>query len=444
MRRYLNLASVILLLIIASCQKEESFEQGLPAHGSLQGNFGDCLPKKVNGTYTATKSLADTNYIEVEVDVAMAGQYTIYTDTVNGYFFRGSGNFSTVGANTVRLKGFGTPSSAGTNDFVVVFDSSFCNLSVTVLPNSGSSGGTAVYTLLGNGGNCMNFTPAGTYIQGIVLTSANTVTIDANVTTPGTWSITTPAVAGFSFSGSGTFTSTGNQTITLIAAGTPTASGSQTFPVAVGTSSCSFSITVAAGTNPPVTSTDYFPLTQGSYWTYDDGAGGDTLKTTVNGSATIGGKVYQRFISVYESGPPNDTLYYRKDNTTNFYYTAVDTSAFSGFGLSFSQKTLDVLFLKNTLSTNATWNSDFSATLSGFPVTVRFKFTCANANASIISNGVTYNNVYQITAVVQAGAGTTFNDISLPQQMYYAKGIGLIQASDQFFGDQVIRYWQVL
>jgi hypothetical protein len=45
----------------------------------------------------------------------------------------------------------------------------------------------------------------------------------ANVTTEGTYSIsTTPAQNGVTFSGSGTFTGTGNQEITLTASGTPT------------------------------------------------------------------------------------------------------------------------------------------------------------------------------------------------------------------------------
>jgi len=441
MSRYLSFLSVSLLLLIVSCQKEESFEQGNPSKGSLQNSAGDCLSKKVGGTYTATKSLADSNYIDVTIDVTQAGHYTVYTDTVNGYFFSGSGTFSTVGSNSVRIKGFGTPVSEGTNDFTVFYDSSFCSVPVIVLPSTGGSGGSAVYTLQSNGTDCMNAIPAGTYTQGVVLTSANKITIQVNVTKVGTWNVTTSSVAGFSFSGSGTFTATGVQSITLTASGTPNASGSQVFPVTVGTSSCSFTITVAAGTNPPP-SGDYFPLTQNSYWTYDDGAGSDTLKTTVSGTATIAGKTYQRFVSKYELGPPNDTSFYRKDNTTGFYYTVVDTSAFGGL-VSFTQPTLDVLFLKNSLTTGTTWNSDFTAKYQGQSVTVRFKFTCTNANATITANGKTFTNVYQITSVIQVGLLGTFSDISSPQDIFYAKGIGLVKASDPSFGDQVIRYYNV-
>ncbi|MGZ3937209.1 MAG: hypothetical protein ACXVLT_00555 [Flavisolibacter sp.] len=146
MSRYLSFASLFLLLFIVSCQKEKSFEQGTPSKGSLQGAFGDCLSKTVTGTYIATKSLTDSNYIDVSVDITQAGHYSIYTDTVNGYFFRASGTFTTVGSNTVRMKAFGTPGTAGTNDFTVFYDSTVCAVSVTVLPVGSSGGGGTTST----------------------------------------------------------------------------------------------------------------------------------------------------------------------------------------------------------------------------------------------------------------------------------------------------------
>lgn len=333
MNRFLSFASVFFLFLIISCQKEKSFELGQISKGSLQDSLGDCLTKTVTGTYIAAKALNDSNFIDVDVNVSQTGRYTIYTDTVNGYYFRGTGSFSKTGLNTVRLKGAGTPGVVGTDDFYIFFDSTFCDVSVTVQSGPGGGGG-----------------------------------------------------------------------------------GTQ--------------------------SGDYFPLTQNSFWTYDDGAGSDTSKITVSGTSTIGGKTYQRFVTTYELGPPNDTLYYRKDNTTGFYYNVVDTSIFSGL-VTFSQSTLDVLFLKNSLTNNATWNSDFNGKVQGQNITVRFKFTCVNANASLTANGVNYTNVYHITSVIQAGAAGIFNDISTPQDFYYAKGVGLIKISDQFLGDQVIRYYKV-
>src|ERR1700676_2807850 len=96
------------VVLMNSCQKEFSFETGgAPSIGSLQSNTsGDCLPKTVNGTYIAATALVTaTNTISVQVNVTHTGTYLINTDTVNGYYFRTSGTFTTVGSNTVTLRG---------------------------------------------------------------------------------------------------------------------------------------------------------------------------------------------------------------------------------------------------------------------------------------------------------------------------------------------------
>jgi hypothetical protein len=141
MSRYLSFTSVIFLLLIVSCQKEKSFELGKLSQGSLQDSLGDCLSKTVAGTFIAAKALNDSNFIDVTVNVTQTGRYTVYTDTVNGYSFKATGTFTILGSNTVRMKGLGTPAVAGTDDFTIFYDSSFCDVSVTVLP-SGSSGGS--------------------------------------------------------------------------------------------------------------------------------------------------------------------------------------------------------------------------------------------------------------------------------------------------------------
>ncbi len=330
MSRCLSFTSILLLLVLFSCQKEKSFELGKPSKGSLKSASGDCLPKKVEGIYRAGKAPNDSNFIEVTVEVTETGRYDIQTDTVNGYYFKGSGNFAGTGAQSVRLKAFGIPGATGTDDFAVFFDSSLCFISVDVV--SGDAGS-------------------------------------------------------------------------------------------------------ATG--------DYFPLTQGSFWSYDDGAGSDTMKITVSGSESKIGKTYQRFVATYESGPPNDTLFYRKDNSTGSYYTYFNTSELIALGLSFSTPGLDVLFLKNSLTTGATWNSDFNTSLSGVPVTLRFKFTCQNANATVSANGKSFSNVYHIRMEFMLGAliggFTTIESTDL----YYAKGIGQIKISDQLGDLEVIRHWKV-
>lgn len=233
-----------------SCQKETSFEQGVASKGSLLDSLGDCYPKTLAGTYKAGQALTDSNYMTVTVDVLQAGSYTIVTDTVNGYSFKGTGTFNNTGATSVKLKGSGTPIVDGTDNFVVVYDSTFCSVPVTVLPGS-TGGGSGVFTLAGSPGSCMNSSVAGTYTQGTALTTTNKVTIQVNVTTIGTWSVSTTTVGGMSFSNTGNFTATGVQNIVLNGTGTPTNAGPQTFSITAGSTSCTFSVTVAPNSAPP-------------------------------------------------------------------------------------------------------------------------------------------------------------------------------------------------
>lgn len=120
-------------------------------------------------------------------------------------------------------------------------------------PSTGGNGSTtAVYSLSGAGGTCTGVVLAGTYMSGMAMTATNTATIQVNVTTAGSYTITTAAVNGISFTGSGSFTTTGPQNIVLTASGTPTAAGAKNYSVAVGTTSCSFDITFAPAAPPAV------------------------------------------------------------------------------------------------------------------------------------------------------------------------------------------------
>lgn len=259
--RYL-LSGILGLLVLSffyACQKEVSVEYGTPAKGSLQSSGGDCLPKLVGGSYVEAKALNDSNFIEVTVNVTAAGPYTIYTDTLNGYAFKATGTFARTGTNTVRLKGSGKPVNAGTDDFTVVFDTTYCLVSVDVQV-AGSSGGTAAFTLGGAPTTCAPFSPFGNYIKDTVLDGRHYVKVDVNVTTPGAYTISTNTVNGYSFSASGTFGATGTQTVNLMGTGKPLAAGTNAFTVTAGASSCTFSITVTA-TAP----TGCSPVVQGTF-----------------------------------------------------------------------------------------------------------------------------------------------------------------------------------
>lgn len=240
----------LVVVIGIGCQKELSFEIGnSPAEGSLQSDVsGDCLPKTVNGIYVAASPLVPTtNTITVTVDVTKTGTYAIGTDTVNGYYFRGIGTFTTLGANVVTLRGNGTPFAEGVNNFVVSFDGTVCDIQVTVLP---VGSGPATFTLAGAPGSCTTPVVNGVYAKDVPLTAANTVVLNVDVTVAGTYNVTTTATNGMTFAGSGPLAA-GPQTITLIGTGTPTTIGATTIPLTVLSSTCSFTITVIA----PVTGT---------------------------------------------------------------------------------------------------------------------------------------------------------------------------------------------
>src|SRR5260221_10957582 len=105
-------------MVIVSCQKETSYELSkTSAQGSLQSEVdGSCLSKTVSGLFTAATAVTSSNYIEVQVNVTNPGSYFISSDTLNGFYFRGTGSF-TAGTNTIKLTGTGTPVAAGTNNF---------------------------------------------------------------------------------------------------------------------------------------------------------------------------------------------------------------------------------------------------------------------------------------------------------------------------------------
>ena len=102
---------------------------------------------------------------------------------------------------------------------------------------------------IGTGGSCSNTSVNGTYSTGCALSSSNTVTIDATVTSPGAWNITTDTINGYSFSGNGMITTTGTVQVTLNGSGTPLSNQTDAFTATVNatvSSSCTFDVLVAA------------------------------------------------------------------------------------------------------------------------------------------------------------------------------------------------------
>ena len=344
--------------------------------GSLQSDGSDaCLPKVVSGSYVAGKTLNDSNFITVDVNITKSGSYTVTTDTVNGYSFRGTGNFSATGINTIKLTGQGKPLASGVNTFEVSFDSSFCFLQVTVLP---SGTGAAVLTLEGSGGNCLDASVQGTYVKNTALNSTNKVDIKVNVTTIGTYNISTTPINGITFSGTGSFTTTGVQFVTLAGTGTPVNSGSITVSITVGSTSCTFPVVVAA-TAPPLLN-DFFPRTVYSNWSYnydDDlttSAPTDTiLQKVISQTFSSSGNTYNIFMHTDDASLGFDTAgYYRRSGGD--YYQFTEMGSYLGFDSNYVW--MEFIFLKDNQVAGTTWNSNqFVLTDSGAPFTLRIAFT---------------------------------------------------------------------
>ncbi len=417
------------LILLNGCKKEKSFEAGgTPSDGSLQSNVsGDCLPKSVDGIYVAGTALTGTNTISVDVDVTKTGVFNIYSDTINGYYFRASGVFNSLGDTTIILIGAGIPSAQGTDNFLIKYNSSVCDISVTVLPSSG--GGPAEFTLAGAGASCTGAVVNGTYAVGIGLTGSNTVAIQVNVTTIGSYTITA-TFQGMTFSKTGAFVSTGLQSVTLNGSGLPTTAGTNTVPITAGASTCSFDVNVI------VVPIDYFPRTADSHWTYefDPTFPDDTIIRKVIPQTLVAGlNTYNIFMASDGSGF-DSSGYYRKAGGDYFEY--FDGGGFIGFDP--PEIWMEYVMLKDDVPVGTVWNS---AAITGSidlpPVTtlsVRFKYSIFQKDVPIsitTSKGtITYQNVIVVKEEYEQYDGTNWNDITSTVgsgKSYYARGIGLIK-----------------
>jgi hypothetical protein len=423
---------VLLAVVFNSCQKELSVETSkIPSVGSLQSDVsGDCLPKNVVGIYEAGKVINGTNnYIEVQVSVTSTGAYTIFTDTINNVYFRAVGIFTQTGLNTIKLKGNGTPQSAGVNIYLVQYDTTECSVAVETLPAGGAN--PAVMTLAGSPNACMVSNTAGNYVAGVPLDITNTVTIGVNVTTMGTYNISTPVSNGIIFSGNAVVQA-GATTITLTGSGTPAAAGSTNVVVTIGASTCTFTVTVTGTT--PVTNTDYFPLTANSWWSYDDPDGlfvlGDSLTRVNAGALTYNGnsQSYRVFQNQNET-TTQDSSYYRKAGNDYFELTPADW--YCGAVQFTTTIVADLNFLKQNLTTGATWESPvYSGTEQTLnaPLKLKYVYNCTDANATVTVNGKSYSNVYKVSwkPQIMVSPSTTYTNEAIVMETWYAKGIGIV------------------
>lgn len=130
-------------LTLMACSKELSSEGpgfGGTALGTLLDSSSNCKAVAIKGQYKELEALTDSNYTEVSVNYITQGKYTIFTDTVNGMWFRDSGFAFAQGTKTIKLKGYGQPILPGTFTFQVNFGNSTCFFNITTIGgvNNGS------------------------------------------------------------------------------------------------------------------------------------------------------------------------------------------------------------------------------------------------------------------------------------------------------------------
>ncbi len=215
---------------------------------TLSGAPGNCDDPQINGDYIAGVAMTTANTVRLNVNVTLAGPYTITTDTLDGIYFSASGNFTSLGSQTVMLTAHGTPLLPRNVSFTPRADASACSFEVTFV----NQGQLATYVLesgFGTPNPCIS-TIAGNYTAGVPLAASNTVSISVYVATEGNFTIATDIVNGMIFSYSGSFAAKGTQKVILQGSGTPGTIGTCDFiprivgPAPLGGSSCGFSISV--------------------------------------------------------------------------------------------------------------------------------------------------------------------------------------------------------
>ncbi|MBL7710766.1 MAG: DNA/RNA non-specific endonuclease [Chitinophagaceae bacterium] len=92
--------------------------------------------------------------------------------------------------------------------------------------------------------NCAAVTVQGTYTGGLTLNNTNTITVPVNVTQVGTYSVSTATINGITFSGSGSFSTTGKQSITLQGTGIPVNNSTYFYLISAGAATCSFPVSI--------------------------------------------------------------------------------------------------------------------------------------------------------------------------------------------------------
>lgn len=175
------------------------------------------------------------------------------------------------------------------------------------------------------------------------------------------------------------------------------------------------------GTTTPPPATPYMSTTANSTWNYrlENYRTSTTTDYTVKATSSdssINGRTYR--------------IYERLDNGSHEYFniSGSDYYGFRDLGENFGGTKLDILYLKDNLAVNGTWNQSFDVTLSGFTIPVKLTNTVKEKGVSRTVNGVAYSDVIRVETSISSTlipAANLTSDI----QSYYAPKVGNIETT---------------
>ncbi|MEN4761402.1 hypothetical protein ABEG63_13775 [Chryseobacterium sp. C39-AII1] len=110
----------------STCSRSITFTQAVSG-----GTITNCSTTTLNGNYYKGMSMNSGNTIQLNVNVAQVGTWSISSNTVNGITFSGSGTFTSTGSQTVTLTASGTPSNSGNFTYVFSYGGSTCSRTIS-------------------------------------------------------------------------------------------------------------------------------------------------------------------------------------------------------------------------------------------------------------------------------------------------------------------------
>ncbi|MEO8413635.1 MAG: hypothetical protein ABI472_08240 [Ginsengibacter sp.] len=151
LRNFLLIA--VLSINLFSCQKKflgpEAANVDSTAVFSLIGAPNKCSNVSPAGNYKKGIKLNTSNTITVDVNVTKTGNWSAFTNTVNGISFSGASGFVSTGNQTITLQGAGVPSQTGTYDYKLKAGSASCDFTLGVDTSSASTGNISPVALAG-------------------------------------------------------------------------------------------------------------------------------------------------------------------------------------------------------------------------------------------------------------------------------------------------------